>query len=184
MLSMLILAVISRLLDNLLDAKKADEPQRPEQPVPPTGGFISIAGKYFNQAFGTFELCPVLSTFTETDQKAMKDAGLPDSRSRFQTDDLGTITEPSFVVRTYKEWTKRLVFSHHDNETFKVMTNNIYPDTGAMTWSVRGYQPCIQARCGEGGMGLIHMWRGVGVPDGDMDEGGIKDGAEVFFTKV
>jgi hypothetical protein len=59
----------------------------------------------------------------------------------------------------------------------------VYPKTGAVIWDISGVG--IRAKFGEGGVGFQHIWgAGEGIPDGNMERDGIRNGSEVFFAKV
>jgi hypothetical protein len=96
-------------------------------------------------------------------------------------DDLRNQTAWSFVVDVDKIFVKQFLFEHFDGDVFDVTAKLVFPETGAVLWDISGKG--IKARFGEGGMGFQHIW-GEGIPDGDMEKDGIRNGSEVFFAKV
>jgi hypothetical protein len=156
-------AILDRKLNKFLKGKtpkaKADQPCQ----HPPQDGFGSIPGVYKNAAYGDLKLCALSST----------------------PQDDNSLQEPnwSFAADVNKAFVKEFLFEHFDKDIFNVTAKLNFPETGAIMWDMIGQG--IQARFGEGGMGLQHVWgAGGGVSDGNMERDGIKNGSEVFFTKV
>jgi hypothetical protein len=156
----------------LTESKPKDRVALPSAPSPPVDGFPSIAGTYSHPAYGTIVLRPLGSSI-----------GRPDQNLIDNTRHIDSFSVPSFVADINKVWAKEFVFTHFDGDIFNLTSKHILPETGAVLWDVNGAG--TQARFGEGGVGITGIWgAGEGVPNGDMDKHGIKNGSEVFFTKV
>jgi hypothetical protein len=156
-------ALLDRKLNRFLKGKtpkaKADQPCQ----HPPQDGFGSIPGVYHNAAYGDLKLRP-LSSMPQDDNSLQR-------------------PNWSFVADVNKAFVKECLFEHFEKDIFNVTAKLIFPETGAIMWDMIGQG--IQARFGEGGMGLQHIWgAGGGVSDGNMESNGIKNGSEVFFTKT
>jgi hypothetical protein len=151
---------LSKFLDGLGPKARAG---RPDHPAPPTNGFESIPGVYHDAAYGDIELRFLGS--------ATLDHDLRDQPAW------------SFVVNVDKAFVKEFFLEHFDRDVFNVTAKLIFPETGAVMWDMTGQG--IQARFGEGGMGLQHIWGAAeGIPDGNMERNGIRNGSEVFFARV
>lgn len=156
-------AILDRTLNKFLEGKKPKaKADQPCQHLPPDG-FGSTPGVYHNAAYGDLKLRSL--SFTPQDDNSLH-------RPNW-----------SFVADVNKAFVKEFLLEHFDGDIFNVTAKLNFPETGAVMWDMIGQG--IQARFGEGGMGLQHIWgAGGGVSDGNMERDGIKNGSEVFFTKI
>jgi hypothetical protein len=143
---------------------------RPDHPRPPSDGFDSIPGIYTHPAYGSIDIRPARHY----------------ERLEAQHEPLSCHRDPPapcFIADINKVWALQLLFTHFDGDAFNVTAKYLAPDTKAMLWDNNGSGSL--ARFGEGGAGLERIWgAGEGVPNGDMERYGIRDGSEVFFLKL
>jgi hypothetical protein len=157
-------ALYNRKLNKFFEGKKPQvKADQPCQRAPPYNGFGSIPGVYHNAAYGDLKLRSLSSTHQD-------DTSL--HRPNW-----------SFVADVNKAFVKDFLFEHSDRNIFNVAAKLTFPETGAVMWDMIGQG--IEARFGEGGMGFQHIWgAGGGVSNGNMERNGVRQGSEVFFTKV
>jgi len=143
---------------------------RPDHPRPPFEGFNSISGVYTHPAYGSINIRPVRH------HERLDPQHEPLSCN-------GDPPPPCFVAEIQKAWAQQLFFTHFDGNVFNVTAKYIAPYTKATMWMRFGSDS--RAQFGEGGVGLEEIWNaGQGVPNGDMESKGIRDGSEVFFVKL
>ena len=143
---------------------------RPDHPRPPSDGFDSIPGTYTHPAYGSIGICP-----------ARHDERL-DARYETLSGDRDP-PRPYFIADINKVWAQQLLFTHFDGDAFNVTAKYIAPNTKAVLWDNNGSGSL--ARFSEGGMGLAKIWgAGEGVPNGDMERDGVRNGSEVFFLRL
>ena len=140
--------------------------ERPGRPKAPSQAYKKLVGTYDDEAYGDIVI-ELASTSLDHPESGRN--GGPESSFDFRA-----------VID--KVWADELLFSHSDGDVVSVTGKVVFPETGAILWDVNGQG--IEARFGEGGVGLQGIWgAGEGIDGGDMDEFGVKHGAEVFFER-
>lgn len=149
-------------------------PDRPANPAPLDIPLESIPGTYVNDAYGVLVICSAVPTDEEPTscQETRRDHPFPHSNT----------TLPTLLARFPKLWSTHLAFTHHNGSTFTVHSRSAYPGRNV---SVVSRVPSYAATFNEEGM----AWTG-NAWDADAEvvlrgvwEGGLKEGAEVWFDR-
>ncbi len=97
---------------------------------------------------------------------------------------IDSFTAPTYIIPVKKLWISHYAFSHFDGQLFNVSSATIWPEKNLTTFSAdEGYDTVI-AEFDEDGFGMGGGFWGASMPDGDMKGNGVKDGAEVYFSRI